>query len=87
MSKSIASYPEAMRRTVVERRLKQHAGGNGYLAALAAADKLGINPERFASKRRVFAPDEQPERPPKKKRNGKMHPHKNLAFKEQLQLA
>lgn len=34
MSKGLASYPENERARVVERRLKQKSGGNGYLAAV-----------------------------------------------------
>lgn len=42
MTKPISSYPEAQRRSVIERRLKQRSGGSGYWAAVQAAEKLGI---------------------------------------------
>mgnify|MGYP000874313108 CR=1 FL=1 len=42
MSKSIAAYPTEQRRAVIQRRLAQNSRGNGYWAARAAADKLGI---------------------------------------------
>lgn len=42
MTKSISSYPEDKRIAVIERRLKNPGQGNGYLAAVQAAEKLGI---------------------------------------------
>lgn len=41
MSKGIASYPESMRRDVIERRLR-FATGNGHSGAMDGARKLGI---------------------------------------------
>lgn len=42
MTKAISSYPESERKAVIERRLRTKSGGSGYLAALKAAEKLGI---------------------------------------------
>lgn len=43
MSKSLASYPAEKRTAVILRRLKTPGHGNGYWAAVAAAQKLGIS--------------------------------------------
>ena len=43
MSKALSTYPEAIRRTVIDRRLKGSGRGNGYHAARDAAIKLGIS--------------------------------------------
>ena len=42
MSKSLRSFPEAMRPMVVKRRLAGGTKGNGYWAAADAAPKFGI---------------------------------------------
>ncbi len=42
MTKSIASYPEAQRTAVIQRRLANKTNGGGYFAAKSAAEKLGI---------------------------------------------
>lgn len=43
MSKSLRSFPEAMRPIIAKRRLAGNTKGNGYWAAVDAATKLGLN--------------------------------------------
>ena len=43
MTKSLASIPVEKREAVILRRIRGGGGGNGYLAALDAARKLGIS--------------------------------------------
>jgi hypothetical protein len=59
MSKSIASYPQEQRRAVIARRLAANTRGNGYWAARAAADKLGIATPNTGPR---------PTRPPRKRK-------------------
>lgn len=42
MSKSLRSFPEAMRPQVAKRRIAGNTKGNGYWGAIDAADKLGL---------------------------------------------
>lgn len=43
MTKSLASIPVEKREAVILRRIRNGGGGNGYLAAVDAAQKLGLS--------------------------------------------
>jgi len=43
MTKPIRSYPDFLKKEVIIRRIKNKTGGLGYLSALDAAKKIGLN--------------------------------------------